>query len=169
MVSTNYREFFMKKLNRIGFVSVVSLLTFSLPLRSYSHERGEGMMQLQINQMSRDKSSVAPEIVKWVGLVRDNTSSHTTNHEHRLQFVKNGGSDVFEIIDSPELVKLHHETEKNYVVEIEAEKIPSFLFWGGNLVVKNFKVVSEASEQISHGAPVKKNNSSRFIGGHQGI
>src|SRR5689334_4842341 len=61
-----------------------------------------------------------PEIVKWIGEVKDDHSSHTTEHQHELQFTRKGNGKIYDIVDSPELVKLHHETGKNYVLEIEA-------------------------------------------------
>lgn len=107
----------------------------------------------RFNRDSNIKSE--PEIVKWVGEVRDELSSHTTDHEHDLKFIKQDTGDDYDIVDSPELVKLHHETEKNYLMEIEAEKTPRFLFWGGNLVVKNFRVVKELGGPIAHRAPAQ--------------
>jgi hypothetical protein len=86
-----------------------------------------------------------PEIVKWVGNVKDEVVDHTTEHKHALKFVKKGDNEEFDIVDSPELVKLHHETEKNYLMEIEAEKTPRFLFWGGSLIVKKYKVLEETA------------------------
>lgn len=87
----------------------------------------------------------APEIVKWIGEISDSSSEHTTTHGHSLEFVNKETGNSYDIVDSPELVKLHHESEKNYLVEIEAEKTPRFLFWGNNLIVKNFKVLDETA------------------------
>ncbi len=104
-----------------------------------------------------------PEIVKWIGEVKDEASDHTTEHQHSLEFTKKDNGKEYDIVDSPELVKLHHETEKNYLVEIEAEKTPRFLFWGGNLIVKNFKVLEETAV-VPHLEPTKRTSSVREIG-----
>jgi len=155
----------MKKLNRTVSMLAVSATFLALPLIASAMER-EGRMT-QIERMERDRAS-APEIVKWVGTVKDDADSHTTEHEHELEFTRKDNGDSYDIVDSPELVKLHHDTEKNYVVEIEAEKTSKFLFWGGNLIVKNFKVIEEASDRIAHRAPAAKRSSSgpRFSGRH---
>lgn len=100
-------------------------------------------------------SSSKPEIVKWVGFVKGDPLYHTTNHDHSLQFVLQSDGDSFDIVDSPELVKLHHETEKNFLAEIEAEKTSRFLFWGGNLIVKKFKILKEL-ETVAHTEPVRR-------------
>ena len=89
-----------------------------------------------------------PEIVKWIGEVKDDASNHTTRHGHELEFVKKDDGKEYDIVDSPDLQNLHHETGKNFLVEIEAEKTPRFLFWGGNLIVKNFKVLEETSDAV---------------------
>lgn len=96
-----------------------------------------------------------PEIVKWIGEVKDDASSHTTRHEHELEFVKKDDGKEYDIVDSPDLQNFHHETGKNFLVEIEAEKTPKFLFWGGNLIVKNFKVLEETSDVIPHAKPLE--------------
>jgi|TARA_Y100000817_G_C16781318_1_gene510731 hypothetical protein len=79
----------------------------------------------------------------WNGVVRSSELSHTTDHTHFLEFVRSEDKEVFDIVDSPELAKLHHDTNRNYRVEIEGQLTSKFLFWGGNLVVKKFKVLEE--------------------------
>lgn len=96
--------------------------------------------------------AAAPKIVKWVGEISDSAADHTTLHGHKLKFKTRETGDTYDIVDSPELVKLHHETEKNYLVEIEAEKTSRFLFWGGNLIVKNFKVLGDTAS-VPHLTP----------------
>ena len=102
------------------------------------------------SEHSFKKQKYVPEIVQWSGEVKDEPSSHTTEHKHELEFIKSGDGKTYDIVDSPELVKLHHESEKNFFVEIEAEKTPRFLFWGGNLIVRNFRVIRETSPSIPH-------------------
>jgi hypothetical protein len=95
------------------------------------------------------------EFVEWTGTVSDSDSSHTTEHEHELTFTRKDNGESYDIVDSPELVQLHHEKDKNLVIEMRAEKTPRFLFWGGNLIVKSFKVVEEL-EQRPHLDPPKR-------------
>ena len=117
------------------------------------------------SNFERRPAKSEPEIVKWVGEIKDEASDHTTEHGHSLEFVKKDDGKEYDIVDSPELVKLHHETEKNYLVEVEAEKTPRFLFWGGNLIVKNFKVLEETAS-VPHLAPIKRAaNVREFRGG----
>ncbi len=89
----------------------------------------------------------------WVGEIKDDPRTHTTEHRHALEFVRDVDGDSFDIVDSPELTRLHHETGKNYRIEAKVAKTPKFLFFGGNLVVKSFKVIEETSDSIPHALP----------------
>lgn len=100
--------------------------------------------------VNRKPIKYVPEMVSWLGEIKDEPSSHNTDHDHELRFVRKEDGEEFDIVDSPELVKLHHSTEKNYLVKVEAKKTPRFLYWGGNLVVKKFEVVEETSPAIPH-------------------
>lgn len=84
------------------------------------------------------------------GEISDVLSTHDTRHEHELKFKDQETGKVFNVVDSPELVKLHHDSGKNYLIEADATQTSKFLFWGGNLVVKNFRVIKETSEEIPH-------------------
>lgn len=77
---------------------------------------------------------------KAIGKITESPSNHTTKHKHELQFVRLTDGETFDIVDSPELLKEHCESEKNSVVEVEGYRTGKFLFWGGNLVVTAFKV-----------------------------
>ncbi len=116
-----------------------------------------------VDLSNRKPSSADPEVVKWVGEITDSASDHTTLHNHSLEFKNRETGKTYDIVDSPELVKIHHENEKNYLVEIEAEKTPRFLFWGGNLVVKNFKVLGETAS-VPH-LPPQESPRREFRGG----
>lgn len=100
---------------------------------------------LSINAFSKSEED---KILNWTGVVKASDLSHTKKHDHFLEFVRSDDDKVFDIIDSPELVKMHHDTNRNYKVKIEGYLTSKFLFWGGNLVVKNFKVL-EALDEIS--------------------
>ncbi len=132
------------KTKHIYVVFLVVLATYSSAFAIKGKDR-------DLNDRKSVKSE--PEIVKWLGEVKDDASSHTTRHGHELEFVKKDDGEEYDIVDSPDLQNLHHETGKNFLVEIEAEKTPKFLFWGGNLIVKNFKVLEETSDVIPHTNP----------------
>ena len=87
---------------------------------------------------------------KLIGEVIDEPATHDTRHLHSLKFIDQATGKTFKVVDSPNLVKLHHETGKSYLIEAEVEKKPKFIFWGENLVVKNFSVLKETSEEIPH-------------------
>lgn len=84
-----------------------------------------------------------------IGEVTDDISTHDTRHEHELKFKNQDTGEVFTIVDSPELMKVH-ENGKNVLIEANVAKSSKFLFWGGNLIVKNFRVIKETSDEIPH-------------------
>lgn len=89
------------------------------------------------------QNNYEPEIVNWTGEIKEELTSHYADHD--LLFLKEDGNKKYSIIESPEILRFHHEINKNYLVEIEAEKTPTFLFWGGKLVIKKFKIISGPS------------------------
>ncbi len=103
------------------------------------------------------------KIVRWVGEIKDDNVEldHTTKHQHDLEFTNEETGKSYDIVSSDALVKLHCETGKNYLVEIEAELTPRVLFWGNNLNITKFKVLKETSRTIAHHEPVER---SRPIG-----
>ena len=129
------------------FLAVLALTTTQFALAMPGDGRDHAYIQNR-------KQPSEPNIVKWVGVVKGDGDYHTTDHDHELKFVRQSDQENFDIVDSPKLVKLHHETEKNYLMEIEAEKTSRFLFWGGNLIVKNFKILKEL-ETVAHKKPVR--------------
>ncbi|MBN22444.1 MAG: hypothetical protein CL678_14265 [Bdellovibrionaceae bacterium] len=88
------------------------------------------------------KEGSPPEIVKWIGTVGAG-SFHTTVHLHDMEFTRQSDGETYDIVDSPKLENEHCRVGKKLLVEIEAEQTPRFLFWGGNLIVKNFTVLEE--------------------------
>ena len=114
-------------------------------------------------------SFAAAENVKWTGVSREQSGYHTPSHAngHSLEFVRQDDKKAFDVVDSEGLLNTHAEKEKNLLVEVEGEITPRFLFWGGNLVVKNFKVLNELDE-IPHREPVKQSRAPReFTGGRR--
>lgn len=99
---------------------------------------------------STNVSSNANGRMVLTGEISDELSTHDTRHEHELKFKDQATGKVFDVVDSPDLVKLHHESGKSYLIEADAAQTSKFLFWGGNLVVKNFRVIKETSEEIPH-------------------
>lgn len=127
---------------------------------SFSAQARDGINFREI----RDSKPQPPEIVKWIGEISDSASDHTTLHGYSLKFTNNETGKSYDIKDSPELVQIHHDNEKNYLIEIEAEKTPRFLFWGNNLIVKNFKVLNEIAS-VPHLAPPERTPTLREIRG----
>ena len=87
--------------------------------------------------------------ITLTGEIKDDPSTHDSTHNHDLKFIQKDTGYSYQI-KSEELVKLHHETEKNYLVEVEAEKKLNFLFFGESLLVKKFKIIAETSASIPH-------------------
>ena len=135
------------------FVYMFSLLFFIttfLSQSSFAIVEREGRILLR--ERTEQKENSEPDMVSWIGIIKDEDGSHNSDHDHKLQFIRDDG-DTFDIVDSPELVKLHHETERNYKIEIEAEITSKFLFWGGNLIVKSFKVIEPSGAKTPHLSP----------------
>lgn len=80
------------------------------------------------------------EPLHFIGKIKEDFSDHTTKHEHQLQIVRVDDGEVFDIVDSPALLKEHCKSEINSVLEVSGKLTDKFLFWGGNLVVSDFKV-----------------------------
>ena len=93
-------------------------------------------------ERSQSKTESKPEIVNWVGFIEAD-GGHTTRHDHSLEFVRKSDGESFDVVDSPELEKVHCNKSKKLLVKIEAERTPQFLFWGDNLIVKKFEVLDE--------------------------
>lgn len=117
--------------------NLILLLVIGFSVNSYG--RGAG----------RDYSPRKPnEKVTWIGEVSDSPESHNTKHDHKLTFTRQDNGKKYDVKDSAELKKLHHETGKNYLMEIQAEIHP--WFFSEYLTVSSFKVLKETSESIPH-------------------
>lgn len=84
------------------------------------------------------------------GVVYDEPSSHDDRHNHALKFRENSTGRIYSLAENDQLLSLHHNTEKNILVEIKGEVKSQFLIWGQELVVKEFKVLEEVGEKIPH-------------------
>lgn len=109
-------------------------------------------------------SASSSEIVKWTGVVQEEGGYHTPNHrfDHDLEFILQENGQTFNIENNPELLAIHSAKEKNLLVEIDATKSDRFLFWGGNLTIKSFKVIKELNDIAHHEPPRSKEPSGRF-------
>lgn len=104
---------------------------------------------LNVEAYSADQSTF-----KEIGKITEEASDHTTEHEHKLKFIRLRDGAKFDITDSPQLLKAHCESEKDPVVEIEGYRTDRFLFWGGDLVVTNFKIHEDIEvPRIAHANP----------------
>lgn len=92
----------------------------------------------------RDRT-LKSEVVKWVGEVGDVREVHTTLHRHDLEFRNRETGVSYGVVGSSELVKLHHESERNYLVEVEAERVGSPFLKEDYLIVRSFKILAETS------------------------
>lgn len=143
---------------KTNFVSILALGVFSLtslPTFSNSNlDRGMGAGIERIDRFERQQraqnlNTDELDNVKWVGLIKDDASTHTELHEHKLQFVRLEDGKSYNLKFAEELIKLHHDNEKNYIVEIEAERKPK-LFSKDVLEIQQFKIIREAGGQIPH-------------------
>lgn len=137
------------------------LLTLTMSVASVSFASPFGGID---RDRTRTRSTPKPPtIVSWVGEIKDESMSHTTEHYHSLEFTNKETGKSYDVVESPELTKIHCETGKNYLVKIEAELTPRVLFWGNNLIVKSFAVLDETSPEIAHQKPVSRIRSSKGI------
>ncbi len=101
-------------------------------------------LTLNFSQASHAESN--PEMT-MTGTISCNPQSHTTEHDHELIFKDSGTGNEYDIVDSPDLLTYHHETNKDLSAEVSGHLTSKFLFWGGNLVVASYKILSEGDAQ----------------------
>ena len=88
-----------------------------------------------------DKSrTYKPEIFDSIGVIHS-----LLDNDIELEFVRSNDKEKFDIVDSQELEKLNWTNHKSRLVSVQAVKTPKFLFWGGNLKVKSFKIIKEVN------------------------
>ena len=92
-------------------------------------------------------------LVRWRGYVVAD-GPHSTDHSHDLDFVRQSDGATFDIVDSPELERLHCQTSSKLLVDVLARRTPSVIFWGDNLQVRQVRVLKELEFQ-PHKKPVK--------------
>ncbi|MEZ4742312.1 MAG: hypothetical protein R3B45_07685 [Bdellovibrionota bacterium] len=112
--------------------------------------------------MHQKSKPMPKEIVTLKGNIHCKHASHTTRHNHRLEFVNQENGEEFDL-ESSELSDLHCKSGKNYRVEVEAEKSDGILFWNGDLKVKSYKILTElGDEQYVHTPPKQAISGSRL-------
>lgn len=111
----------------------------------------------------------ASESAKWTGVLQESKGYHSTNHtsEHSLVFVSNETGKTFEVEDNQELISSHIEKDKKLLMEAEGEVTSRFLFWGGNLIIKNYKILEDL-EPIVHYDPTYRPKKTQEFHGRQG-
>ena len=145
----------MKQSFKIVMIALLSLAGVST--KTLASER-DGFMSRR-----GDQTTSEPKTVRWVGTIQDDSSTHTTNHEHELTFKRESDGEIFDMDENKDLIKIHHDTEKVLKVEIEGEVIPRFLFWGGKLIVRNFTLIQESGERIPHRSPANLSHASNML------
>lgn len=94
------------------------------------------------------------------GVVFDDSNSHDDRHEHILKFKDNTTGEVYSLAHNQGLLDMHHNSERNVMVELKGEIKSKFIIWGQELVVKEYKVLQEVGEKIPH---KKYNESSKDL------
>lgn len=101
-------------------------------------EQSVGRDHFSDRDRPRQAVETKPELVNWLGIIHSQL-----DNDVELEFIRKSDGDKFDIVDSKELEALDWKDHRSRLVQIEAEKTPRFLFWGGNLVVKKFEVLKE--------------------------
>ena len=86
-----------------------------------------------------------PKVVGLEGRIRCSNSSHSSHENDSLcniEFIKENGK-IFDVDSNSELKKEHCKKHKDLLVKVNAIEKGGFLFWGGGLDVKSFKVLKE--------------------------
>ena len=111
-----------------------------------------------------NQSAWATQSVKWVGTLVEKRGYHTPEHSsnHALELVRQDNNEEYDVIESESLLGVHIEKDKDLLVEIEGEVTPRFLFWGGDLIVKSFKILNELEAIPHHEPPKSQSSASEF-------
>jgi len=121
---------------------LISFLFISL---SFLNSTYANETDLQISNPSVSTEAISNnEILSLKGIVKS-AGKHRmgTFCKVTLEFIDDETGKSFELEDAENLVALHCEKEKDFVVKITAEKETQFLFWGGDLKLKSFEILEE--------------------------
>ena len=120
--------------------AALSLTILILSSSSFARMRGDDLRE------EKRKRVVKLEKVHLKGTIFS-SENHSKNGTHGLSFKDEKTGKVFDIVDSPEIQNLNCKEGKDLLVSLNAEKTDEFLFWGGNLIVKNFKILKELGKR----------------------
>lgn len=82
----------------------------------------------------------------WEGVVEDLNGYHAPEHsgDHPLKFTRASDGESFLIVEGDEaLLKDHLSSDKAQVVQVDGRLTSKFLFFGGNMVVEQSKVIRD--------------------------
>ena len=115
------------------FITLVTLLVGAQT--SFAREALDGLFDRTVPQKTQT------QIVDWVGLIYSKDADRND-----LEFIRDGDQAAFDVEDTSNLRELNWKDHQSRVVRITAEKTSRFLFWGGDLIVRDFKVLKEAGK-----------------------
>jgi hypothetical protein len=104
----------------------------------------------------RKKPQTNGKTVKWIGETSCMPSSHNTRHNHQLIF-KGQLTGIKYNLQSDRISKIHCESSKNLLVEIQANKPETFLFGKPTIKEKSFRMLNFLGEEgYDHVTPVPR-------------
>jgi hypothetical protein len=111
---------------------------------------------------SQPANTTEPENrVSWKGTVKCHDRARTDNHAHRAVFIREKDQETFDIVDSSDFVDRQCTSKTVSLLDIEGELTSRFLFWGGNLIVKQYSVAEQLNQPTTHEvAPIRSHSSS---------
>lgn len=120
---------------KINFVILLILVSLSVtvPARSWAEE----------------------EVKAWVGMLEDYFDSHDDIHtkksgDHPMKFTRSSDGESFTVVDGGgDLLRAHLESDKTLLVEVDGRITSKFLFFGGNMIITNSKVIQQVT-QVDH-------------------
>jgi hypothetical protein len=120
------------KINSVIMLVLVSL-SVTVPVRSWAGE----------------------EVKAWVGVLEDYFDSHDAIHttksgDHPMKFTRSSDGESFTVVGGiGALLREHLESDKTLLVEIDGRITSKFLFFGGNLIITDSKVLQQVA-QVDH-------------------
>jgi len=148
-----------KLLSTIMLFSIFSILT--VQASSLHQDIGEDIQDLK-ELTSHKTTSFALRVVNWEGIIQCSNESHSKTGMCDLEFIRTSDSKVFKISKNEKLVKAHCSKHKDLKAEINANVTPSFLVWGGKLVINDYEVLSRLQNRKSKIQVVRANNFLKF-------
>ncbi len=88
--------------------------------------------------------------IKLTGTLNCDGVSNVKTSSNGAVFVSQEDERRFDVVKSRDFVQAQCQTSKVNLIEIEAKETSKFFFWGGNLIVKTYKVLAELDETRIH-------------------